>query len=136
MVNSGCRSVTVRAEPLRRSTNLAPREQSIVPRRPRPIRAWQLPEPAPVPTGQAALLDAQLDRHLVRQLGAVPLLMPLIEQLKLREVVNARCHPQGTASRDLDLGRVVELIVFNRLLAPRPLVHVETWLADTVLPDL
>lgn len=107
-----------------------------MPRRPRPIRAWQLPEHAPVPTGQAAALEAQLDRHLVRQLGAVPLLVPLVERLKVREVVNAHCHSQGTALPDLDLGRVVELLVFNRLLAPRPLVHVETWLAETALPEL
>jgi transposase len=95
-----------------------------------------LPEQAPAPTGQAAALDARLDRHLVRQLGAVPLLLPLVERLRVREVVNARCHPHGTALPDLDLGRVVELIVFNRLLAPRPLVHVETWLAETALPGL
>ena len=107
-----------------------------MPRRPRPIRAWQLPEQAPRPTGQAAALDAQLDCHLVRQLGAVPLLVPLVERLRVREVVNARCHPHGTVLPDLDLGRVVELLVFNRLLAPRPLVHVETWLADTALPEL
>jgi transposase len=81
-------------------------------------------------------LDAQLDLHLVRQLGAVPLLVPIVERLKLREIVNARCHPDGAVLPDLDLGRVVEVIVFNRLLAPRPLVHVETWLADTVLPEL
>jgi hypothetical protein len=28
------------------------------------------------------------------------------------------------------------VLVLNRLLAPQPLVHVETWLATTVLPDL
>ncbi len=107
-----------------------------MPRCPRPIRAWHLPEHAPPPTGQAAALDAQLDHHLVRQLSALPLLVPIIDRLRLRDVINQRCHPQGTADLDLDLGRVVELIVFNRLLAPRPLVHVESWLAETALPEL
>ena len=41
-----------------------------MPRHPRPIRAWQLPETSPVPTGQAAALEAALDRELVRRLGA------------------------------------------------------------------
>ncbi len=52
-----------------------------MPARPRPIRAWNLPATAPPPTGQAAALEAALDRELVRQLGAVPLVLPLLEQL-------------------------------------------------------
>jgi transposase len=136
MVDSGTRSVAAGAEPARRPVQPSLMERLLVPRRAHPIRAWQLPEQAPAPTGQAAAIEAQLDRHLVRHLGALPLLVPVVERLKLREVVNRRCHPQGTALPDLDLGRIVELVVFNRLLAPRPLVHVETWLADTALPDL
>jgi transposase len=111
-------------------------ERLPMPRRPRPIRAWHLPEQAPAPTGQAAALDAQLDQHLVRQLGALPLLVPVLERLQLREVVNRRCLPQGTSAADLDLGKVVELLVVNRLLAPQPLVHVEEWTAQTALPEL
>lgn len=107
-----------------------------MPRRPRPIRAWHLPDPAPAPTGQAAATDAQLDRHLVRRLAALPLLVPLVEKLGVRACVNQRTSPAGALNLDLDAGRVVEVLVYNRLLAPRPLVHVETWLAETVLPDL
>jgi transposase len=106
-----------------------------MPRRPRPIRAWQLPEPTP-PRGQAALLEASLDQELVRILGAIPLLLPLIEQLGVREIINRRCHPAETDTADLDLGLVTLVLILNRLLAPKPLVHVEEWLADTVLPDL
>jgi transposase len=107
-----------------------------MPHRRRPIRAWHLPEQSPVPIGQAAALDAQLDRCLIRQLGALPLLVPIVDRLNLRAVINRHCHPQGTTRPDLDLGRVVEVVVFNRLLAPRPLVRVEDWVAETVLPDL
>ncbi len=107
-----------------------------MPARPRPIRAWNLPATAPPPTGQAAALEAALDRELVRQLGAVPLVLPLLEQLDFRAVVNRRVHPQGTQTTALDLGTVLQVLVLNRLLAPKPLVHVETWLAETVLPDL
>jgi transposase len=106
-----------------------------MPRRPRPILAWQLPDPSP-PTGQAALLEASLDRELVRSLGAIPLLLPLLERLGVREIINRRCHPGDTALADLDLGLVTLLLVLNRLLAPTPLVHVEAWLAETALPDL
>jgi transposase len=106
-----------------------------MPRRPRPIRAWQLPDPTP-PHGQAALADAALDQELIRSLGGIPLLLPLLEQLGLREIINRRCHPTDHDTSDLDLGLVTLVLILNRLLAPQPLVHVETWLDGTVLPDL
>src|SRR5262249_47433635 len=56
--------------------------------------------------------------------------------LGLRAAVNRRCHPDGAVGRELDLGLVTLVLVLNRLLAPKPLVHVETWLAGTALPDL
>jgi transposase len=107
-----------------------------MPRRSRPIRAWQLPDAAPLPTGQAAALEASLDRDLVRALGAFPVLLPVIEQLGLREIVNRQCAPSGESATDLDPGLVTLLLVANRLLAPTPLVHVEAWLGESALPDL
>jgi transposase len=107
-----------------------------MPHRPRPIRAWQLPDAPPVPTGQAAALDASLDQELVRSLGALPVLLPILEQLGLRGIVNRHGAPAGGQTADLDPGLVTLLLVLNRLLAPAPLVHVETWLGATVLPDL
>src|SRR6266508_1136784 len=65
----------------------------------------------------------------------LPLLRPLLERLGLRELANRRCHPLGAAQEDLDLGLVTGVLVLNRLLAPQPLVHVETRLAGTALPD-
>jgi hypothetical protein len=66
-------------------------------RRVRPIRAWKLPEAAPVSQGQAAAVDAALDQALVRSLGALPALLPLCEQLGLRAIINRRCYPEGGA---------------------------------------
>ena len=88
------------------------------------------------PVGQAATVDAVVDQALVRSLGAVPLLLPLCAHLGLREVVNRRCYPEGTGPEEIDVGRSVLVLILNRLVAPQPLVHVETWLAQTVLPDL
>jgi transposase len=107
-----------------------------MPARPRPIRAWRLPAQRPPATGPAAALGAALDHELVRSLGALPVLLPLFERLGLQERVNRRCHAAGTAPAELDLGLVTLVLVLNRLLAPKPLVHVETWLAGTALPDL
>lgn len=107
-----------------------------MPRRPRPIRAWRLPETPPVPTGHAAVLDATLDQELVRRLGALPVLLPILEQLGIRDLVNHHAAPAGAQCADLDPGLVTLLLVLNRLLAPASLVHVETWLGATILPDL
>jgi transposase len=107
-----------------------------MPRPPRSIRAWRLPDQRAPNTGQAAAAEAALDHELILHLGALPLLLPLVERLGLRDLVNRRCHPTGTVQEDLDLGLVTGVLVLNRLLAPAPLVHVETWLAGTALPDL
>lgn len=45
-------------------------------RRVRPMRARQLP--APAPHGNAALGDAVFEQQLVRTLGALPLLPPIL----------------------------------------------------------
>lgn len=107
-----------------------------MPHRLHPIRAWRLPDAAPAATGQAAALDALLDQHLVRALGAIPLLLPILDRLGLRAVVNRACQPADHCTTDLDPGLVTVVLVLNRLLAPQPLVHVESWLAETALPDL
>lgn len=104
-------------------------------RRVRPIRAWKLAETAPSPQGNAALVDAVLEQHMVHSLGALSLLLPILEQLGLRKVVNQHCQPEGSGAA-LDVGLVALVLVCNRLLAPQPLVHVERWLGQTVLPDL
>jgi transposase len=107
-----------------------------MPREAHPIRAWNLPAERAPTRGQAAAAEAALDRELLLHLGALPLVLPVLERLGLRELVNRRCHPAGTTTTALDLGLVIGLLVVNRLLAPQPLVHVEAWVAGTALPDL
>jgi len=99
-----------------------------------PIRAWVRPEAVPAPSGQAAALEAALDQALVRSVGALPVLLPLCERLRLREAVNRHCWPEGAGPQDIDVGRMALVLILNRLQAPQPLVQVETWLAGTTLP--
>lgn len=68
--------------------------------------------------------------------GAIPLLSPIIEHLGVGELINRRCHSTSSDTADLDLGLVTLLLILNRLVAPQPLVRVEAWLAETVLPEL
>jgi len=64
-------------------------------------------------------------RQAIRQtrtlnLGALPLLYPILETLDLRGVVNTIRPTEA----DLDLGLVALILVLNRLMAPQPLYWV------------
>jgi transposase len=63
------------------------------------------------------------------QLGAVPVLYPILETLGLRETTNALCSTEA----DVDLGRLMLILVLNRLMSPQPLCWVNRWAARTVL---
>jgi transposase len=63
------------------------------------------------------------------QLGAVPVLYPILDTLGLRETTNALCPTEA----DVDLGRVMQVLVLNRLMSPEPLCWVNRWVARTVL---
>ncbi len=105
-------------------------------RRMHPIRAWELSEAPAVPQGQAAVLEAALDRALVRRLGALPVLLPLCEQLGLRAIINRHCYPTDAVAEDLDVGTVALVLALNRLQAPQPLVHVEEWVRQSALGEV
>ncbi|HIC94222.1 MAG TPA: IS1634 family transposase [Anaerolineae bacterium] len=66
------------------------------------------------------------------QIGALPVVYPVLETLGLREIVNDLRYTRA----DIDLGRITELLTLNRLLAPRPLCWVKRWAGDTVLPEV
>lgn len=72
-----------------------------------------------------------IDRDVIKVLGALPLVVPILETLGLREIVAE--HVVGV--NDVDNGTVALLLCLNRLVAPRPLYKVEDWLADTILPE-
>jgi transposase len=77
----------------------------------------------------ATVVDALTRAQLRRQLGAVPVLYALLEILQVREIVNRYCPSEAP----VDQGTVATVLVLNRLMAPRPLVHVADWVAQTVL---
>ncbi len=77
----------------------------------------------------AAQMAAAVTESVPRQVGAVPLVYPLLEALRLRETINTLRPSQA----DIDLGRLAEVLVLNRLMAPQPLYHVGTWANQTVV---
>jgi len=67
-----------------------------------------------------------------RQVGAIPVVYPLLETLQVRQTINGL----ASTGAEIDLGRVVEVLTLNRLLAPRPLNHVGEWVEQTVVATM
>jgi len=63
------------------------------------------------------------------QLGALPLLYPILDTLGLRHTVNGLCPSEA----DLDVGQVMQVLVLNRLMSPQPMCWINRWVARTVL---
>lgn len=84
--------------------------------------------------GQSTLaetLGPMLQAPDIRQLGALPVLYPILEALGLRDEVNI-LRP---SKADIDLGRITLLLTLNRLMSPQPMNHIEDWAKTTVLPE-
>ena len=67
-------------------------------------------------------LDPAPGRYLV---GALPLVVPLLERLDVAGIVDRACPMRGRAQ--LTHGEVIAALVANRLTAPRPLYDVAGW---------
>lgn len=83
-------------------------------------------------TSQAEQLGRAITALQPRQIGALPLVYPILMALQVRQITNMLVPSQA----DVDLGRIVELLTLNRLLAPQPLYQVQDWFTETVLPQV
>ena len=81
---------------------------------------------------QAESLGKEIVSLHPRQIGGLPLMYPVIEALSIRQIVNRVVPSQA----QIDLGRIVEILVLNRLLAPVALYGVQDWMAESVLPEM
>jgi transposase len=79
-------------------------------------------------------LPGGIRQQMVLWLNQVSVLQPILEQLHLRETVrDALQRVQGEEAAMVESGRLVEVLVLNRLMAPRPLYRVGEWLQESVL---
>ena len=79
----------------------------------------------------AEVIQVLTRRQIVRYLGALPVLIALLERLKVRQIINHYCPTQSP----VDHGAVVLVLVLNRLMAPRPLYQIVTWLSTTLIAE-
>ncbi len=83
-------------------------------------------------TTQAEQMGQAITALQPRQMGALPLIYPILTALEVSQTTNALVPSQA----DVDMGQVVMLLTLNRLLAPQPLYQVADWFGETVLPEV
>jgi transposase len=80
---------------------------------------------------QAAQFEQHVDNQLSKSLGAIPVLVPILQRLHVIETVDDHCPGKEGVSH----GTTIGILTLNRLMAPRPLYKVKDWMAETVLED-
>ncbi len=81
---------------------------------------------------QAVEFASNIDEQLSRWLGAMPILLPILQNLNVVSIINRYCPCQA----DVDEGTVALVLALNRLMSPRPLYKVADWMAQTALGDI
>ena len=81
---------------------------------------------------QAIEFASSIDEQLSRWLGAIPILIPILQSLNVVSIINRYCPCQA----DVDEGTVALVLALNRLMSPRPLYKVADWMAETVLEEI
>ena len=79
----------------------------------------------------AEVIQVLTRRQIVRYLGALPILVALLERLGVRQIINRHCPTQSP----IDHGAVALVLVLNRLMAPRPLYKIVNWLSTTLIAE-
>ena len=80
---------------------------------------------------QAIEFSSNIDEQLSRWLGAIPILLPILQRLNVVSIINRYCPCEA----DIDKGTVALIMALNRLMSPRPLYKVADWMVETVLVD-
>jgi len=79
----------------------------------------------------AEVIQVLTRQQIVRYLGALPVLVALLERLQVRGIINRHCATRSP----VDHGAVALVLVLNRLMAPRPLYKMVDWLASTLIAE-
>lgn len=88
-------------------------------------------EVLPMSFSQADRFEQHVTNQLSKWLGAIPVLYPILRQLRVAECVDEHCPGKDEVSH----GTVINTLVLNRLMAPKPMYKVGKWMTETVLED-
>lgn len=75
---------------------------------------------------------SSLERETVKVVGAAALIKPFLDRIGIAEIVNGYV----SNGQEISHGDVIEILTINRLMAPRPLYHIERWAKGTAIEEL
>ncbi len=71
--------------------------------------------------------DAEVVSSTFEFIGQLPLLIPIVSKLGIKDIVNRFCPMEREHPENLSHGEVFEAMIYNRLSSPSPLYRVERW---------
>ena len=63
----------------------------------------------------------------VRNLGLFTLLKPILDRLQIAETMDRYLPMRSRWDLGVSHGRVLEMLVLNRLMSPKPLYRIQSW---------
>jgi len=64
---------------------------------------------------------SHVERRIFKVLGSMVLIKPIQKTLRIREIIDSYCFDDS----EITHGQAIEILTTNRLMAPKPLYHVE-----------
>ena len=89
----------------------------------------------------AASFASNVDTQLSRWLGAIPILIPILQRLNVVSIINRYCPSNADVNEGYssavsgEKGTVALVMILNRLMSPRPLYKVAEWMTETILNE-
>lgn len=75
---------------------------------------------------------SEAEKREVKVLGSIALMKPILDKLDVAQIINGYCSDGSEFSH----GKAVEIMVANRLMAPKPLYHVEQWAKEIAVEEV
>ena len=75
---------------------------------------------------------SHVEKRIFKVLGSMVLIKPIQKTLRIREIINSYCSDGS----EITHGQVIEILTTNRLMAPKPLYHVEKWAKDVAVKEV
>jgi transposase len=80
--------------------------------------------------------NSPIKHSVVQFIGNLPLLIPIVEKLKIADIIDKHCPMERQNENGLTHGEVIEALVYNRITASRPMYRIEQWAADFSVESL
>lgn len=75
---------------------------------------------------------SHVEKRIFKVLGSTVLIKPIQKTLRIREIIDSYCSDDS----EITHGQAIEILTTNRLMAPKPLYHVEKWAEDVAVKEV